>query len=148
MKILISLPSGTGLGAFAGMILGNLAGLVPRVALRDCALCYHASIFFGPRRGTVFSRHQAVAGRTCAALFVLWATAGFDTDAFAVYPNPAGTIDSGPVDLVFVTIMPTLVAVSTAGYSGRRVAESWTRKAQEAGTENGPPTVAESLLKG
>lgn len=147
-SLVLGVLMGVPLGAIAGAALGSVAGLVLGALCGLALFAVTQAFFFGSRRGVVLSRYRAVAGWTCAAvtlaaLLTIWAASGFETDAFAVYPNPAGAIDEGLVDLVFVTILPTLLATSAAWYSGRRVAESWACGAQGSAAANNTSVSAE-----
>lgn len=142
-ELLLQAVLGLLLGAVPGLILGYVAGLILGLLCGLVLFAFTRAFFFWPEGE--LQKYREVAGWVCAAttvapLLAFWVARDFDTDVFVPFPNPAGTIDSGPVDLIFVTVVPMLIAGGAAWRSGRKVADWWAYEASEAKRKGGAQT--------
>ena len=110
------------LGALAGSALGLVGGLALGISTR---LFYHP-----PTDG---ARYRNAAGMICGAtglllLFAAWAKAGFDPTTFMVPVFSPSFFSRAWLDLVFITLTPTMAATSAMYWAGRKVGGSYADK--------------------
>jgi hypothetical protein len=108
-------------GAVFGVIVGVLAGLPLGVLLGLLAFTVTS---FCTRQGSDAGRCRrflrwTAAALSMSALVVRWVTLGADPAAFVFIENTSGVFDDGPVDLVFVVLIP----ITVAGIAGRWISE-------------------------
>ncbi len=110
---------GTILGLPLGVLLGVLIAAVTGVcSLRDRG-AEQCRRILGP----------ASAATSIALLLGLWVGLGADPSGFVFVENTSGVFDDGPVDLIFVMLLPTLVAGVAGWWIGQRVAAWYAREA-------------------
>ncbi len=103
------------LGASAGLALGLVDGLVLGILTR---LLHHPL--------TDAARYRKVAGTISGAtalllLFAAWASTGFDPTTFVVPVFSPSFFSRAWLDLVFVAVIPALLATTAMWWAGRKV---------------------------